>query len=514
MNKSTDEMKDLILNEKTFTIEFHSGIGNSIGGFFYGLYIYSLLELKETHKLIVLSKQSNRGFYSIHNFFDTDNKILLYENTNNENLFEGNQIEIDSKSSLVRGENYYDLKTIIFNINPVPNKYYDDINIMKRIKDMCIHFEIKLKNEIKDKIIEFNNKNFIGKTYGIHWRSTDSKHNHRELNVSKNNIGIYKIIESSDLEIRDNSLPIKGNSKEIIYKNQCYTSKILSVINNDSYVIVFDLNRNNISDSIQIQRKGYILNLEKYDSKYENDQFKIKIFPKIDNLIKKLTSLSSTIKYFTIYKDKIIEKIICPNKNFKQGDVVQISKNNSSYNVEINSVDYKNPEDIRFNMMYHDKDMLNTIEKNPSLKNTIIEDIDININKDNYKNIFVCSDDKNMEKFFIDKYSKRFNCLNYKKEYEVTKVPGLEKYPWYIDNETEKEILNKIKKGKLESTGGPCNNGVLMGIPYNSYQSIEQLKEALIDTIILASCDNKNTSTSDSTFPILGKIIINLGLLG
>ena len=73
--------------------------------------------------------------------------------------------------------------------------------------------------------------------------------------------------------------------------------------------------------------------------------------------------------------------------------------------------------------------------------------------------------------------------------------------------------MSKIKKGKLESTGGPCNNGVLMGIPYNSYQSIEQLKEALIDTIILASCDNKNTSTSDSTFPVLGKIIINLGLL-
>ena len=72
MNKSTDELKNLILNEKTFTIEFHSGIGNSIGGFFYGLYIYSLLELKETHKLIVLSKQSNRGFYSIHNFFDTN----------------------------------------------------------------------------------------------------------------------------------------------------------------------------------------------------------------------------------------------------------------------------------------------------------------------------------------------------------------------------------------------------------------------------------------------------------
>ena len=513
MNKSTDELKNLILNEKTFTIEFHSGIGNSIGGFFYGLYIYSLLELKETHKLIVLSKQSNRGFYSIHNFFDTNNKILLYENTNNENLFEGNQVEIDCKTMLKKGENYYDLKTIIFNINPVPNKYYDNIDIMGRIKRMCKYFEINLINEIKDNVIEFNIRNFIGKTYGIHWRSTDSKHNHRELNVSKKCIGMYKIIECSDLEIKDDSLPIKGNCKEVIYKNQCYTSKILSVINNNSYVIIFDLNRNNISDSIQIQRRGYILNLEKFDLKYKNETNKIKIYPKIDNLIIKLVSLSSTIKYFTIYNNYKIEKIICPNKNFKEGDVVQISKNNNSYNVEINSVDYSNPDDIRFNLMYHDKDMLNTIEKNPSLKNTIIEDIDININKDNYKNIFICSDDKKMEKFFIDKYSKRFNCLNYKKEYEVTKVPGLENYPWYIDNEIEKEILNKIKKGKLESTGGPCNNGVLMGIPYNSYQSIEQLKEALIDTIILASCDNKNTSTSDSTFPVLGKIIINLGLL-
>ena len=74
MNNNSMEnriFKNILVNNKTFTIDFHSGIGNSIGGFFYGLYIYNLLNLNKTHIFIVLSTLSNRGFYSITDFFDT-----------------------------------------------------------------------------------------------------------------------------------------------------------------------------------------------------------------------------------------------------------------------------------------------------------------------------------------------------------------------------------------------------------------------------------------------------------
>ena len=52
-----------------------------------------------------------------------------------------------------------------------------------------------------------------------------------------------------------------------------------------------------------------------------------------------------------------------------------------------------------------------------------------------------------------------------------------------------------------------------MGIPYNSYQNIDQLIEALVDTLVLSRCTNINKSSSNSTFPILGKIIRNLQLI-
>ena len=71
----------------------------------------------------------------------------------------------------------------------------------------------------------------------------------------------------------------------------------------------------------------------------------------------------------------------------------------------------------------------------------------------------------------------------------------------------------KTEKNELPITGGPCNNGVLMGIPYNSYQNIDQLIEGLIDTLILSRCTNINKSSSESTFPTLGKIVRNLQLI-
>ena len=79
---------------------------------------------------------------------------------------------------------------------------------------------------------------------------------------------------------------------------------------------------------------------------------------------------------------------------------------------------------------------------------------------------------------FIEKYSKKYKCFVYNKKNHVTKVPGLEKYPWYIDNKLKEEIIKKTNNNELPITGGPCNNGVLMGIPYNSYQNVDQLIEA------------------------------------
>ena len=73
--------------------------------------------------------------------------------------------------------------------------------------------------------------------------------------------------------------------------------------------------------------------------------------------------------------------------------------------------------------------------------------------------------------------------------------------------------MNKVKHGLLKSKGGPANNGVLIGIPYNTTCSKEQLIEALIDSTILSNCTEINKSWNGSTFSIIGNIINNLDFL-
>ena len=75
------------------------------------------------------------------------------------------------------------------------------------------------------------------------------------------------------------------------------------------------------------------------------------------------------------------------------------------------------------------------------------------------------------------------------------------------------EILEKVKNGLLKTDGGPANNGVLIGIPYNTTCNKEQLVEALIDSIILSHCSEINKSWNGSTFSSIGYIIKNLGFL-
>jgi len=515
MNNNSMEnriFKNILVNNKTFTIDFHSGIGNSIGGFFYGLYIYNLLNLSKTHIFIVLSTLSNRGFYSITDFFETNDKMIFYKNKDNINLFEDNKVELDCKSILDEGANYYDLKTIFFKINPIPDKYYDNLNIMSKIKSMCHHFDIRLKSNIKNNVNQLT-KNFIGKTYGLHWRSTDSKHNHRELNVSKDSIGTFKIKKVNDLVVFNDEPPIRWQNVKILYNNKYYIAKIVTVSDNECYQIIFDTEENNLLNSFKYQNRKFVLDLAKFDIKYLNATDRIKRFLSFDSLFSKLTKLSNTIKLIGINKNIYVEKILKLDKDYNKGDSVEIFKDNKKLTADIISINKSNLENISFNVVYHDNEMLSTIEKNDSLEQTILNEINEDIINGEYENIFICSDDLNMENKLYEKYSKKYKCFVYNKKNQVTKVPGLEKYPWYIDNKLKEEIIKKTNNNELPIEGGPCNNGVLMGIPYNSYQNIDQLIEALIDTLILSRCNNINKSSSKSTFPTLGKIIRNLQLI-
>ena len=519
MEINNEVLRSFLYDRKTFTIEFHSGIGNSLSGFFYGLYIYSLFNLDKTHDLIILTIPNHRGYYSFTDFFSSNNQISYHkiDNYQEKEVFPDNYVKINCNILYSSEENLYDLKTLLFKINPIPEKFYEDEDIMYRIKVICKQFNINLKNEIKEKVNNFINFNFNNiDVYGIHMRSTDSKHNKGKLNVSDKIIEPFNLVEVKDFLILDKCLnPNLGEYLQIKYNGKTLDSKIIRIDDDKSFSIIFDeSSRNNISKIINVKsNKEFILDLSKYDKKYMYSDSKIMKFTSIKHLFYNLKFLSSTSRLINISDDKVTEKIFNPNKDFQEKDIIEINENKNSFTGEIVSIDYSNQFEIKYNIIYHDNKMLNTLETNPDLIEFIISNIKNELLNKKYTKIFICSDDFNLENKIKTELSKKYTCFSFEKKEKVKKIPGLEEYPWYIDQEKEKEILQKVKNGLLKSKGGPANNGVLIGIPYNTTCTKEQLIEALIDSIILSKCTEINKSWNGSTFSTIGHIINNLGFL-
>ena len=519
MEINNEVLRSYLHDSKTFIIEFHSGIGNSLTGFFYGLYIYSLFNLDKTHNLIIVTIPNHRGYYSFTDFFSSSKQILYHKINNFEEkkIYPDNYVKIDCNILYTSEENLYDLKTILYKINPIPKKFYEDEEVMYRIKIICKQLDLRLKKEIKDKINNFINHNFENsKVYGVHLRSTDSKHNKGKIGISKKIVEPFKLVEVDDFKLLDKCLkPVLGEYSKIEYNGKTFISKIVRVDDDKSFSIIFDNSqKNNISKIFNVKSNSeFILDLSKYDKKYTFSESKIMKFNSIKHLIYNLKFLSSTTKLFNISGNKIIEKEFKPNKDFQKNDIIEIYENKNTLTGEITTINFENKDDITYNIIYHDHQMLNTIEKDPNLTNFFIENIYKELSDKKYTKIFVCSDDIDLENKFKKEFSKKYTCFSFNKKEKVTKIPWLENYPWYIDKDSEKDILNKVKHGLLKSKGGPANNGVLIGIPYNTTCSKEQLIEALIDSTILSNCTEINKSWNGSTFSIIGNIINNLDFL-
>ena len=520
-----DNLRSSLHNNKTFIIEFHSGIGNSLSGLFYGLYIFSLFNLDKTHNLIILTIPNHRGFYSFNDFFSSNDNIniLKVKDYNEKILFPDNYVKIDCNILYTTDDNLYDLKTILYKINPIPEKFYEDKEVMYRIKIICNQLNIVLKDDIKNKVNNFLNINRINKVdskyeniFGIHLRSTDSKHNKGKMEIKSNIIEPFKLIETNKYLLTNYpTKPELGKYLEIQYNGYIFNSKIVMVNENKSFSVIFDTSsKNNISKVFNVKSKNeFIIDLSTKDKKYMFSKSKIITVTSINHLLYNLKFLSSTTKLINISEDKIIEKIFIPNKDFQINDIIEVKENNYIYNAEITSISNETNNEPKYNIIYQDNQMLNTIEKNPSITDFIIKNIYNKLSDNKFKKIFICSDDHDIEQQLHNEFSNDYQCISYDKNEKVTKVPGLEDYPWYIDNQLKDEILEKVKNGLLKTEGGPANNGVLIGIPYNTTCNKEQLIEALIDSIILSHCTEINKSWNGSTFSSIGYIIKNLDFL-
>ena len=538
MEINNKDLRSYFPNDKTFIIEFHSGIGNSLSGFFYGLYIYSLFNLDKTHKLIIITIPNHRGFYSFSDFFTSNDniKLLKVDNYDEKSLFPDNYVTINCNILYTLDDNLHDLKTILYKINPIPENFYEDKEIIYRLKIICKQLNIKLKNNIKYKLNNFLNINFKEENvFGIHIRSTDSKHNKGKMQIGNKIIEPFKLIETTKYTpAYYPPEPELGSYLQIEYKGYQIDSKIVIVNEDKSFSVIFDnSSRNNISKIFNVKSKNeFIIDLSTKDKKYMFSKSKIMTVTSVNHLLYNLKFLSSTTKLINISKDRIIEKIFKPNKDFEVDDIIEVNENKNIYTAEITSINYKNKNESKaklftniipllakdksepnYNIIYHDYQMLNTIEKNPNITNFIIKNIRNKLSNNRFTKIFICSDDNDIE-YNLNKYfSNDYECFSFNKKEKVTKVPGLEDYPWYIDDDIKEEILEKVKNGLLKTNGGPANNGVLIGIPYNTTCNKEQLVEALIDSIILSHCSEINKSWNGSTFSSIGYIIKNLGFL-
>ena len=151
-------------------------------------------------------------------------------------------------------------------------------------------------------------------------------------------------------------------------------------------------------------------------------------------------------------------------------------------------------------------------------KNDVCRDTDFNacilkldnilINDKDIENIFICSDDENVEEFIKKRYANNYNCISFKKNSQVRKIPSLENYDWFINKKSDiKEIkdkgLNNVPGWGIQSNNN--NNEYI----FNVWRDKDQVIGAIIDTVILNTCSKGYTNTA-SSFKTLGYLLIHL----
>ena len=69
----------------------------------------------------------------------------------------------------------------------------------------------------------------------------------------------------------------------------------------------------------------------------------------------------------------------------------------------------------------------------------------------NIKNIFICSDEECVEDNIKKRYANNYNCISFKKNSKVRKIPSLENYDWFINKESD---IKEIKDKELNNVPG------------------------------------------------------------
>ena len=155
-------------------------------------------------------------------------------------------------------------------------------------------------------------------------------------------------------------------------------------------------------------------------------------------------------------------------------------------------------------------DTKNDVSRDTDFNACILKLDNILINDKDIENIFVCSDDENVEEFIKKRYANNYNCISFKKNSQVRKIPSLENYDWFINKKSDiKEIkdkgLNNVPGWGIQSNN---NNEYI----FNVWRDKDQVIGAIIDTVILNTCSKGYTNTA-SSFKTLGHLLINLNLL-
>lgn len=518
-------VKNLIHNDKTFCIKCGGGVGNSLGGIFYGLYLYDLYDLYDTHNLIIISIPNHRGNYNASDLLKSNEKIIYCdnaystskidfpENTLTFNILTANDISMDS-------EEIKNNKTFFFINDPVSTKYLNNEDIIVKLKKIIKIFDIQINPYIRNQVdCIFENKIKNKKIFGIHWRSTDSTQNSGDFKINFNKFDPYTIVKNDEFIINFDNLSnlSLGNNVIINHGNQSYQSKIVQSDQN-SYILIFDnkpinSHNHNISKGIKIKDNKFILDIGILNKKYYYSSNRFLTIFSLNHLVSNLMYLSQSTKIILVENNMIFEKIYNPHKDFKRGDFVNVNIDNNCRRAKIIKKEYQNSFNISYDIIYEDSSLLSTMENNPKIIDIAINDITEELKSEDYTDLFICSDDLDMEKKLIDSFSDKYNCHNFEKKYKITKIKGLEKFPWFIDSENEKNIRELIMKGQLTDKGGFDDNGVLIGIPYNVTSDKEQVKEALIDSCLLVKCNAYKSTQENSTFPMIGEILKKINLI-
>ena len=151
----------------------------------------------------------------------------------------------------------------------------------------------------------------------------------------------------------------------------------------------------------------------------------------------------------------------------------------------------------------------------------------------NIKKVFICSDDNTVEKKLKLQLEKQCKCVIFNKDTRVKKIPGLEKYDWYIYkkkdiNEIKKKMpsLNSLKitikkaikssslsEKEIYKAGWGKNKNDNYYYMFNTFRDKEQVVDAIIDTIIFNHCSNHYINCTDkSSLLYLGEMLIKLGI--